>query len=166
MLKEIAKALGLSDDATEAQILTAIRDKEGELESAKASSSTPSTKDFMPRADYDRVLARAEEAEGKLSEAEKAARKEEVETLITSAVTAGKIAPASKDHYIALAMASDDGFEEVKKLAATLPKITETSKLDDKEASAHGLSDEDREMCATLGVSEEDYAKQLAASKA
>lgn len=166
MLKEIAKALGLSEDATEEQILTAIREKDQELETAKASQSTPSTKDFMPRADYDRVLARAEKAEGKLTEAQEAARKDEVETMIASAVSAGKIAPASKDHYVALAMASDDGFEEVKKLTDTLPKITDPSNLDDKSTNAHGLSDADREMCATLGVPEEDYAKQLAANKA
>ena len=119
----------------------------------------------MPRADYDRVLARAEEAEGKLTEAQETARKDEVETMIASAVSAGKIAPASKDHYVALAMASNDGFEEVKKLTETLPKITDPSNLDDKDINAQGLSEEDREMCATLGISEEDFAKQLAAQK-
>ena len=165
MLKAIAKALGLSDDATEEQILTAISAKDTELETAKASKTTPSTTEFMPRADYDQVLARAETAEGKLTEAQDAARKDEVEAMIASVVSAGKIAPASKDHYVALAMASDDGFEEVKKLTDTLPKITDPSNLDDKSTTASGLSDEDREMCATLGVSEEDYAKQLAADK-
>ncbi|WP_224825602.1 phage protease [Cognatishimia sp. MH4019] len=166
MFKEIAKVLGLSDDATEEQVLTAIREKDAELATAKASTVTPSTKDFMPRADYDRVLARAEEAEGKLTKSEKAARESEVETMIASAVKAKKIAPASKGHYVALAMASDAGFEEVKKLTETLPEIVEPSNLDDKTINAHGLSDDDREMCAMLGVSEEDFAKQRAAEKA
>jgi phage I-like protein len=165
MLNAIATALGLPENATEEQILTAISVKDTELETAKASKTTPSTTEFMPRADYDQVLARAEAAEGKLTEVQDAARKDEVEAMIASAVSDGKIAPASKDHYVALAMASEGGFGEVKKLTETLPKITDPSNLDDQSTNPSGLSEEDRQMCATLGLSEEDYAKQLAADK-
>ncbi|KPU84994.1 hypothetical protein JI58_00265, partial [Marinosulfonomonas sp. PRT-SC04] len=164
-LKAIAKALGLSDDATEAQILTAISKSGEDLETAKASATTPSTKNFMPRADYDAVLARATAAEGKVSEAETASRKSEVETMIASAVTAGKITPGTKDHYVNLAMASDDGFEEIKKLCSSMVPVADPSKLDDAKISEGNLSDDEKHMAATLGVSEEDFAKQLAADK-
>lgn len=166
MLKAIAKSLGLPEDASEEQILAAIQAKDDELKTAKASQTTPSTNDFMPRADYDRVLARAEKAEADLKTSAEAARKDEVETLIASAVAAGKIAPASKDHYVALASSSDEGFEEVKKLTETLPKITEASKLKDLSEKASALSDEDKQMCSMLGISEEDFAKQRATETA
>lgn len=166
-MKAIAKALGLPEDATEEQILTAINSQQTELASAKAAKTIPSTRDFMPRADYDKVLARAEDAEGKLDEARDAGRKDEVETMIASAVTAGKISPASKPHYIALATASDDGFEEVKNLCATLPKIGDgKSESDiDNDTDASGLSEADRELCRQMDISPEDFAKTRAAEK-
>lgn len=160
-MKAIAVALGLAEDATEEQILTAIQKQSSDLETARA-SATPSTKDFMPRADYDRVLARAEEAETQLASAAKDARAAEVETVLAAAVADGKIAPASKSHYVKLAMASDEGFEEIKALCSTLPKVVEESDLDIRSKPDGGLTEEQRELCAQLGVSEEDYAAQLA----
>ena len=165
-MKAIAKALGLSDDATEEQILTAISTQQSELASAKASKNTPSTTEFMPRADYDRVLARAEEAEGKLGEADEAARKGEVETMIASAVTAGKIAPASKAYYMKLAMASDEGFEDIKNLCSTLPKLGAGQSESDDDLDTTGLSEEDRELCRSMDIAPEEFAKTRAAERA
>lgn len=167
MLKAIAKALGLSDDATEDQILAAISKKDAELATAKASEKTPSTKDFMPRRDYDTVLARATAAEAKLKEQADEVRAGEIETMIATAVADGKIAPASKDHYVNLASASDEGFDEVKKLTETLPSITASVDLDERELKAGGrLTDDEKEMCAQLGVTEDDFLKQRAAEQA
>ena len=185
MLKEIASAPGLAEDATQSDTQKTAQETAWAAQAAAQAatrtatrtatpSTTPSTRDFMPRADYDRVLARAEAAEGELARARERARRDEVETLIAAAVSAGKIAPVSKDHYVALAMAGADGFEQVRQLTATLPRIADPSKLDDKAASAkgairgsiRGLSDADREMCACLGVSEEEYARQLATDTA
>ncbi|MBI1495394.1 phage protease [Halocynthiibacter styelae] len=164
MLKEIAKALGLSEDATQEQVLTAIRNKDQELETAKA-AKIPSTDDFMPRADYDAVLARANSAEAELEETAKAGRKAEIDELISGAVKAGKITPATKDHYVALASASDAGFEEIKKLVEGMSQIAEPSNLNEGDVAAGALSDEDKEMAASLGIDEADYAKQLAADR-
>ncbi len=165
-MKAIAKALGLPDDATEEQILTAINSQKTELASEKAAKVTPSTKDFMPRADYDSVLARAETAEGELADAKDETRKGEVEAVIASAVTAGKIAPASKGHYVALAMASEEGFEEVKKLCATLPKVGAGKSESDDDLDADGLTEDHRELCRQMDIDPKEFAKTLAAENA
>ncbi len=106
MSKAIARALGLKDDATEAEILAAIKtrddDHKRELAAEKTRAGRPSVDDFMPRSDYDAVLARAEKAEGTLKEAGEKAFRDRVETEIAAAVRNGRITPASKDHYIAL----------------------------------------------------------------
>ncbi|KPN64262.1 Mu-like prophage I protein [Aliiroseovarius crassostreae] len=168
MLKAIAAALGLNDDATEAQILDAIKTKDTELASAKAAQTVPSSKDYMPRADYDQAMARAEKAEGELASAQAEKRDEEVEALIDGAVEAGKIAPASKAHYVKIAKSGDEGFEEVKALCATLPKVVAPSDLDDGDLGkgTSKLTELERETCAQLGISEEDYLKQRAADEA
>lgn len=165
MFKAIAKALGLPEDADETAILAAIGKNITDHKAELAAVQTPSMNKFVPRADYNVVLARAEAAEGDVKAATDATRKAEVETMIASAVKAGKIAPASKEHYVKLAMASEDGFNDIKALAATLPKITDASALDDADIGEGALCAEDKAMAASLGVSEEDYAKQLAADK-
>lgn len=165
-MKAIAKALGLPDDATEAQILTAIAGQQSELATAKAAKTTPSTTEFMPRADYDSVLARATTAEEELAEVKKTARKDEIEAVIAGAVTAGKIAPASKTHYVNIALASDEGFEEVKKLCSVLPKLGAGKSESDADLDAEGLTEADRELCRKMDIDPKDYAKQLAADRA
>lgn len=168
MLKAIAAALGLSDDATEAQILAAISTKDTELASAKASQTVPSSKDYMPRADYDTVLARATDAEAAINTLKGDKRKDDVDAMIDAAVSEGKISPASKAHFVKLAMSDDEGFEEVTALCSTLPKVVQSSDLDNKDlgAGAGKLTEQQREICAQLNVSEEDYATQLAADQA
>lgn len=161
-MKAIAIALGLAEDATEQQILTAIQKQSSDLETARA-SATPSPADFVPRADYDSVLARAQTAETELASAASEARAAEVETFLAAAVKDGRIAPASKAHYVSLALGSEDGFEQVKQLCATLPKVVEESDLDDLSVSPKGgLTEEQRELCGQLGLTEEEYAAQLA----
>ncbi|MGR3484058.1 MAG: phage protease [Paracoccaceae bacterium] len=166
-MKSIAKKLGLPEDATEEQILAAIATRDTELASAQA--ATPSTRDFMPRADYDTVLARADAAEAELAKAKAAARADEIETVITAAVHAGKIAPASREHYAKLAAGSDEAFEEVKALCGAMTPQVAASGLDGKAAPGTGgpeLDEKDREFCRDHGIAEADYAAQLAAERA
>lgn len=50
----------------------------------------------------------------KLQEAQTASLKERAETLVSAAVTAGKIVAAQKDNYVKLASAGEEGFNNVK----------------------------------------------------
>lgn len=155
-MKAIAAALGLPDTATEAEILAAIQTGRTELAAAQAA---PSPDRFMPRADYDAVLARANTAETELAAQRKGARDAEVETVLAAAVAEGKIAPASKAHYAALA-ATDAGFEQIKQLCASLPKVIADPNVTTDPAKPGGaLSDVERHVAASLGVTEENYVK-------
>ena len=141
-MEKIALALGLDKDADEKTILAAITKADDahktELAAAQAKAKTPSTDDFMPRADYDAVLARAETAEKKASEQDKVAFDTKVEAMIAAAITAGKITPASKDHYVALCT-NEETFENTRKALEVSPEVigkTEiTGKVDASDAN-------------------------------
>jgi phage I-like protein len=139
MLTAIAKALGLAEDADEAAILAAIAKKDAdhtaELATAKSKAGRPSTDDFMPRADYDAVLARAETAEKKLGDAEAAAFEEKVTSAIDEAVEAGKITPGTKDHYVALCT-DDKALEKVLAAIGAAPKVTDKTGITGKPGAA------------------------------
>lgn len=126
MLKAIAKALGLDESADEKSILTAIEksnaDHETQLASEKAKAKTPSVEDFMPRADYDTVLARATTAEEQVAKAGKEAFDQKVETMIAAAIKDGKITPASRSHYVDLC-ADEKLFETTCKLLEITPEV-------------------------------------------
>lgn len=170
MLKAIAKELGLPEDATEAQILAAMRqrnqDHETALASAKAAAKTPSVDDFMPRADYDKVLARAESAEANLKKQSQAAFTEKVTASIDKAVADGKITPGSKEHYTALCT-DEDQLAKVMAAVGSAPAVIQTTPITGKPSDgADALTDAQKEMCRSTGVSENDFKKQLAAERA
>ena len=84
----------------------------------------------MPRADFDRVSGEFVALNARIEGEKKAARDKDVTAFLDGAVKAGKVAPASKDHYLALC-ANDAGFEQVKQLVAATPSFFEAAKLDE-----------------------------------
>ena len=85
-MKNIAAALGLAEDATEEAILAKINEGKTELASARL---PPAPDKYMPRADYDTAIARANTAETELATLKKAGREAEIETVI-AAVSQGR----------------------------------------------------------------------------
>lgn len=163
MLKEIAKALGLDEGADEKTILAAIeqRDEEHktELATAQSKAKTPSTDDFMPRADYNAVLARANTAESKLAESETASFKAKVEETIGLAVKDGKITPGSKGHYVALCT-DEDQLKKVTEAIGATPVIASGTGITGKpEDEKTVLTAEEQSIASSLGLSEKDYAE-------
>lgn len=162
MYNAIAKELGLSDDADEAAILAAMRksknDHAAELASAKAQASAPSVEKFMPRADYDAVLARAETAEKKVKEAETAAFAEKVDVALTQAIKEKKITPGSKGHYASLCT-TQDALDGVMKAIGAAPEVIEGSEIKGKpDEGKISLTSEEQSVATSLGISEEDFA--------
>ncbi len=155
-MKNIAAALGLPESATEETILAKINERKTELASARM---PPAPDKYMPRADYDTAIARATTAETELAALKKAGREAEIETVIASAIKDGKIAPASKAHYIALAQGSADGFEQVKQLCASLPKVIADPKIPGSAAVEGELSEYEQHMAASLRLTPEEYKK-------
>lgn len=159
-MRAIAAALGLPEDADEAAILAAINTTTTELASAR----TPPADRFVPRADYDTALARATAAETALAARDEAARTAEVETVIAAAVAEGKIAPASKPHYLALA-ATPEGFEQVKQLCGTLPKVV-ADLPPGVQAAGGTMTPAEKHIAACMGLSDEQFIAARAARAA
>jgi phage I-like protein len=151
----IAAALGLAGAASDAEFVTAIN-------SLKNRAETPDPQKFVPKADLEAALNRATTAETKLAERERAERETKIASLINTAVTDGKIAPASKDHYLALCR-EVGGLEKVDQLLASLPKLTGASGLDTKKPGdvPGELTDAQKAICHQLGLDEKTYAATL-----
>lgn len=92
-MKGIARRLGLPEEATEQQILEAI----------DRSDAGPETnaQQMVPRADYEVVLQRAETAEAAVSQRDADDLARDAHAAFDAALKARKVAPASRDFYLA-----------------------------------------------------------------
>lgn len=141
LVAAITGALGLAADAADDAVATSInalkadRDKVQSLNAEKV----PSPERYIPRADYDAVLARATQAETTIKERDAAALKAEIDGEIDGALKAGRIAPASVDHYRALC-ADASGLKQFRELVKTLPVLGEDTDLGARKPPAGGAS--------------------------
>ncbi|PWE52147.1 hypothetical protein DEM27_32630 [Metarhizobium album] len=144
MLKAIAAALGLSEDANDASCLAAIAGLKGRIDPAV----------------HQAALTNVATLTTELETFKAAGRKEKVDALLESALTAKKITPAQRTAYEALC-ATDDGFGQVKTLIETLGTGLGPSGLDDKSApgKVSALSAEDRAIIKEMGLTEEEFRK-------
>jgi phage I-like protein len=129
---------------------------------ASAQKAEPSLDQFVPRADHDVVVARAETAETKLKEAAKTAHDEKVNTAIEKALEAGKITPATKDYYVSQC-ATEGGLEMFQQFVDAAPVVAPDTDLDIKRPTdkTQKLTDEQRKIAQNCGVSEEQFLASL-----
>lgn len=144
MLKAIAAALGLNEDAAETSCLSAITDLRKRIDPAV----------------HEQTLATLSTVQAKLDGIEKTARKDKVDALLEGALTAKKISPAQRESY-ELLCATDDGLVQVTKLIETLGAGLAASGLDAKPTPGGlaTLSAEDRDVMKLLGQTEEEFRK-------
>ncbi|MBB4066267.1 phage protease [Gellertiella hungarica] len=144
MLKAIAAALGLSEDASEASCLSAVTNLKARVDPA------------VHQAALDQVKTLSAELEAR----NKADHQAKVDALLEDALKAKKIVPAQRDQYAALC-GSPEGLAQVTALFATMTSTLNASGLDEKQPNDQmaTLSAEDREVMKMLGISEEDYRK-------
>lgn len=100
--EELYDTLGLTVGSDTATVLAKVRALNDELISAKNRADSPPLEKFVPRADYDVVLARATNAESALAEVEKNQRQARIAALIERGLSERKIAPATADYYTAM----------------------------------------------------------------
>jgi phage I-like protein len=154
-MKTILVALGLQPTASEAEGLAALTALQGKIVDPAA---------VVSKAVHDAALAQLAAATTKLTTIETETRGREVAGVIDAALTAKKIVPAQKDHYLALC-STDAGFAQVKAMLAVTPAILGASGLDNKDPAKGGggeLSAEQLAVCSALGINPEDYKKTLA----
>lgn len=151
----IRKALGLSENATADQAVTAInalRDT--------ASASTNIEK-YVPRADYNTALNRATAAEAALATHQKAQHQVDVDAAIDAALKAGKITPATVEYHKACC-AAEGGLARFKAFAESAPVIAADSGLSGRatpNAEATALNAATKTVAQLMGNTEEDIRK-------
>jgi len=127
-------ALGLTPDADDAAIAAAINTLKTERDHATAlakNSERPNLATYVPRADYDTLKARAENAEQTLRQRDEAAHKAAVDAAIAGAIKDGKIAPVSVEYYRAQCREAG-GLKQFNEFIKAAPVIGGDSGLDAK----------------------------------
>lgn len=163
LVAAITGALGLAADASDDAIATAINQlrADGDAATARAlnaEQAQPALERYVPRADYDAVLARAANAEQQVAQIQAEALKAEAEADITAALEAGRIAPASVEHYRALCSEAN-GLATFRALVKTLPVIGKDTDLGTRKPpnTDTALNAEERAICQATGVAEADF---------
>lgn len=163
----IVGGLGLSEDAADDAVAKAINALKADKDTAVAlnAQQAPNLDRFVPRGDYDAMQARAVNAEQAIASRDAAAHKAAVDAAIESALSAGKITPATADYHRA-ACADASGLERFTAFVAAAPAIAAPSDLDGKKPTGAqtALNAEQQEACRLLGMSEADYRTALAAA--
>lgn len=158
----ILEALGLKPTADTAAAVLAINALKIEHQAALNAAQQPDPAQFVPAADHQLALNRiaAFEADAK-TRAEAA-----IETAVSAAIAAGKIAPSSKDFHVA-ACRAEGGLERFNAFVGAAPVIAAPSGLDTKkpDGEAVALNAEELAVCRVMGISNEDFIAAKAAQK-
>ncbi len=155
----VCTALGLSSNATDAQVVEAITALKSDRDTAMNRADAPSLDKFVPREDHDKAVERATNAEQKLTEIETAQQAEKIEAAINGALDKGVITPATADYHRACCK-QEGGLAQFAKFVESAPKVADPALMPERKPAANGaLSDEDRAACSMLGLSEEDFTK-------
>lgn len=164
--KAIAAALGLAESVDDAACITAINTLRTDRDTARSAAATPDPARFVLRAELDTALGRATTAEAALNAARAAQTEAAILQAVDAAQAAGKVIPATRDHYLALCR-TDGGLELFNKLAASMPVIgdvTHTAKRPEAGASgSHGLTENQLAVCRVSGIDPAKYAESLKA---
>ncbi|ELB2040587.1 peptidase [Vibrio parahaemolyticus] len=151
--KLICDALGLGEDATEQQAVTAINSLQSEKEVALNRANQPDLDKFVPKGTYEVALNRATTAEAALAEIDQ----QNVDALVQSAIDAGKVAPADKEMYVGLC-SSEKGREQFEKFVEGAPQIATNRKVETpKEEDKPKLEEHELALCRKMGVTEEEF---------
>ncbi len=156
MLKEILAALGLKEAASLPETLSAI-----------TALSMPDPEKFVPAAQHAATVAALSAAQATIDAANQAAQTARCATLVDGAIAAGKLAPAAKDQYLALASAAYDATKAAIDAMPVLLKPGQDPAIPgDPAATAGSLTDAERAIVRNLGVSEADFLAARAAERA
>ena len=157
--KEICAALGLSENATDNEVLAAIT----ALKTQANSAQTVDLAAYAPRADLTQMEQRAVTAEKALAEMNAAQLKAKATAAVEKAVTDRKIAPASKDAYLAMC-ATEEGLSNFTKIMESSPALIPagTSGASGTPPAAETqaeLNAEEESFCKAMGYTREEWLK-------
>ncbi len=155
LLQRLLATCSLPATATEDDVVAAVTTQ------VSLAADTRNPEKFVPAADLQVALARATTAETKLAEIEAAEKTKAAEATVDAAIAEGKIAPASREHWISVAHATPDAFG---KAVAAMPALLKPSTTDKKpgeggKVDEHGLTTDQLALCSSLGIAPADFAK-------
>lgn len=158
-LKKLAKWLGLAEDATEDAVMAALEAMKAKSEETPEQGA-PDLNHFVPRADHELALNRANTAETELAGIKKQTLDVEINSVIGLAMKDGKIAPTSKEFYVELCQ-QEGGVDKFKEFIKTAPKVIENTELAGKkfDGDEAELNQAQSEMAALFGNTSEDLKK-------
>ncbi len=154
MDKAVLEALGLNTDATAAQAVVAITKLRDAERLALNSAQMPDASKFVPMADHQLALNRI----ATFTADEKSREEANIIAAVDAAVTAGKIAPASKDYHLASCRV-EGGLERFTAFVAASPEIAAKSDLDKKaNPGVSGiLTADELAVCRATGMTTADF---------
>ena len=163
-LKVLCATLGLSETATEAEALAAVKVlNASKPEKPGTDTSKVDLMAYAPRADLNAMEARALAAEKQVADLNAAQLKKDAESAVDEAIKNGKFAPASRDEYLSLC-STKEGFASFKSICAKTPPVINTeTKVPDGTPPAAGsgvaLNAEELGVAKAMGYTEEEIKK-------
>ncbi|OPY15619.1 MAG: Mu-like prophage I protein [Syntrophus sp. PtaB.Bin001] len=159
-LAQLLAALGLPATATFAEALNSINTMKQEHATALNRADNPPLDKFVPRADYDKAVERATNAEQALNDRKAVDLETAINAEIDAALKAGKITPATVDYHKAQCK-QEGGLERFKQYVAAAPVIGGDTNLDGKDPNNKdkALNAEEKDVIAKMGISEDEYKK-------
>lgn len=138
-LKPLAIALGAAEDANVEQLAAAAATlKAGVIDPAK----------YVPIETHQALQKLVDED-----------REEKATAAVDAAIAAGKIAPANRDFYLGSARKDLPAFTAFVSAAPVVLQPGEADAAAGSKVNADQLTDEERAVCASLGISEEQFLK-------
>jgi len=155
---QLLAALGLSATASQAEALSAIAALRGD------------PNQFVPKAQHDQTVAALSAAQADIAKRDQDALTARCATLIDGAIAEGRLVPAVREQYVALASANFDATEAAIK---AMPVIAPKKNGEGKSAAGNDpaqlgalLTDAERLVARNMGLSEEAFLAARGASAA
>lgn len=151
---------GLAETATEDQVIAAAADLKQTAQAANRETNDITR--FIPRADYDKAVSRATNAEEQLATLQKAEHTKAVDAEIQGALATGKITPATAEYYRATC-SEQAGLERFREFVKAAPSVGDPSGLGGEQPNktSTALNAEQRAACAQLCIDPAEYTKTL-----
>lgn len=167
-MKELLKALGLAETATEAEALAALSALRATHTAALTAAATPDPAKYAPIATLTAVQGELATARSELATLTAGKQAAEVDSVVAAALAAGKLTPATE------AWAKDLGKKDLAALSAFIAAAPVVVKPGDTQTGGKGggggnvaaLSADQLKICTQMNINPDDYAKTLAADAA
>ena len=156
----LIQKLGLAEDATAEQAVTAINAMQAQHQVALNAQQDPTK--FIPAATHQLALNRAQDLETKLA----AIEKDKVDSLVDAAVAAGKVAPADKEMYLSLCR-TEEGRAQFTAWCSRAPVIADSDPVKGgKPPLTNQLSADELALCRKMNNKPEEFLATKMAMRA